>query len=267
VSAFDGVFAKLDRADEHIKTLYKKVQRWTLDEPYTFTNQDNSEKSERSYHIRLERAPDLLGWGVRIGDAVHNLRSSLDHIAWVCAGGDGVAPDWTEFPVFRDKSAYLSSDRVGGLNKISGIMNPVHRALIKECQPWRNPDGYERDDLWILHEFDRVDKHRVVTPILFVPLNMKGKVLVTYETEEAAKDAAPPLIVTPPQAPIYDGAEVFRIVTSQPFVDMQVDNRVIIGVALEYGDASTYRGGSNFILSKLAKRAREVAEQFRDAGL
>jgi hypothetical protein len=270
VTSLDGSFAKLDRADKHIQTLYEKVQRWGSQKPYSFTYEDNSEKTERRYDIVIEQAPNLLRWGVFVGDAVHNLRSALDHIAWQCAGGDGVAPDWTECPVFKDRDDFLKTGRGGGSNKIVGITDPRHRTLMEEFQPWHNPNGYEGDELWILHEFNRIDKHRVLTPILFVPLKVKGITRVTYATPEEAEDASPPLIVAPPQRSLYNGAEVFRVICSLPFVDMEMNTHLDVGIALEYGDArlgNIYRGGTNFVLTKLAKRVRGIAEQFRDTGI
>jgi hypothetical protein len=263
-----GTFAKLDRADHHVANLYSEVQVWGGREPYSLIEEDNPEKTERIYRVKIDHPPDVLGWGVQVGDAIHNLRSALDTLAWQAAGGDGVAPDWTEFPIFKDQSRYLNTGRGGGLYKISGVADPNHRALFEKCQPWRNPDGHDKDALWMLHEFDRIDKHRVVTPVFTVALKATGQVLVTYENEEAAQqaDAAPPILKSPPQAPVEDGAEVLRILTPSPFVEMQMNSRVDLGVSLQYGDRP-YRGGVHFLLTKMAQRARGIAEQFRDIGL
>ena len=264
MSVLDGAFAKLARAEEHMNILYELVQEWGREKPYTVPYEDNPEKTQRSYRLRMERAPDLLYWGAYIGDVVHNLRSALDHIAWQCAGGHGIAPDDTEFPIFLDEGKFRNASRPGGLHKIRGIKDPVHRALIEAAQPHAPGNGMENDYLWILHEFDREDKHRVLTPILFVPINMSMKVLVTYESDAAAESSTTPIISVPPYEPLHDGAEIFSVTTSAPFVDMQVQSDIFLGVALRYAD---FRGGSNFMLRKMVERTRGIAEQFRDAGL
>lgn len=154
------------------------------------------------------------------------------------------------------------------MNKIAGVKAPDYRTLFEQCQPWRNPDGHDKDALWMLHEFDRIDKHRVVTPVFMVALKATGQVRVTYPSDEAAKhaDATPPMLKSPPQAPVKDGAEVFRITTASPFVGVEMNSEIILGVSLQYGDRP-YRGGVRFLLNEMAKRARGIAEQFRDAGL
>ena len=261
-----GSFAKLDRADEHIGRLYDAVQVWIRQKPYSFTEHDNADKTERILRLKIHQPPDVLSWGVQVGDAIHNLRSSLDLIAWQAAGGDAGAPDWTEFPIFRDKTLYLKTGRGGGLNKISGVKDASHRALFKGCQPWQNPKGHDTDALWMLHEFDRIDKHRVVTPILTVPLQATGEIRVTYASEETAESSKPPIFKSFHIAPVEDGAEVFRVVSPTPVVQMEVSSLAILGVSLAYGPGPRY-GGVNFLLRKMAKRARGIAEQFRDAGL
>jgi hypothetical protein len=266
VTRLDGSFAKLDRADEHISGLHQAIQVWSGKQPYSLTEHDNPEKTERVYRLKIDQPPEALRWGVQVGDAIHNLRSALDLLAWQAAGGDGTAPSWTEFPIFKDETIYLNTGRGGGLNKISGVKDPGYRTLFKECQPWRNPDGHDKDALWMLHELDRIDKHRVVTPILTVPLRAAGQVLVTYQSKEAAENATPPIFSSPPQAPLEDGAEVVRVRTASPFVEMEMNTQTTLGVSLEYGDRP-YRGGVSFLLSKMAKRARGIVEQFRDAGL
>jgi len=270
VTRLAGSFAKLDRADHHIHALYDEIQVWIGKEPYSLAEHDNPDKTERRFRIKVNHPPDVLGWGVQIGDAIHNLRSALDLIAWQAAGGDGVAPDWTEFPIFKDKSLYFRERRPGGLSKIKGVTEPRYRAIFEKCQPWCNPDGHDRDALWMLHEFDRIDKHRVVTPVVMVPLRSTGQIRVTYPTEEAANaaDSTPPLMVTQPQTPVQEGTEIFRVITPSPFVEMEMDSDFNLGVSLEYGDAARpHRGGFSFLLKKMAKRARGIAKEFRDAGL
>src|SRR6202043_2947882 len=76
-------------------------------------------------------------WGALVGDCVHNLRSTLDHIVWDLSGGTGNAPDDSEFPVFIDFLKFFQRDKKGepargsGLWKIRGVIEDDAAAIIR----------------------------------------------------------------------------------------------------------------------------------------
>ncbi len=103
------------------------------------------------------------------GDALHNLRSALDHLAWELAerygsGGD----DQTAFPILAKEpnkgwSAYAAR-RLGGATH-SGVLS-----LLERYQPYRRDPRAPTDELlWILHRLNIVDKHHTVRPAVHLP--------------------------------------------------------------------------------------------------
>ena len=58
--------------------------------------------------------------------------------------------------------------RGSGLDKIQGVTDLDARAVIRNLQPYKAPEPH-RHPLWILHELDRVDKHRALHPVLAWP--------------------------------------------------------------------------------------------------
>src|SRR5690349_9702856 len=95
---------------------------------YAIVGEDNLQSTERAFYVVFSEIPDHVRWGVLIGDRVHNLRTSLDHVAWQAAGSSD-APSGTEYPIFKDRDLYEApiSNRTGGQWKIRGIQEPVLR--------------------------------------------------------------------------------------------------------------------------------------------
>jgi hypothetical protein len=93
-----------------------------------------------------------------IGDIVHNLRTSLDHaIAYVFRRA-GLPDKHVYFP-FGDELHEL----VGSVNgSVKNASADIATAIIDEIKPYK-AGTYE---LWALNKIDRLDKHRLIIPII-----------------------------------------------------------------------------------------------------
>jgi hypothetical protein len=83
----------------------------------------------------------------------------LDHLVWqlVIAYGKEAPGDWLEFPIFWEGEKYPAAAG----SKIKGV-SPEAADLIKRLQPY-NAVGAEKDhSLFILHDLNRIDKHRLL---------------------------------------------------------------------------------------------------------
>jgi hypothetical protein len=97
---------------------------------------------------------------VLAGEIVHHLRSSLDHVAWQLSSEAyrRTKAHAIEFPIFDTKP--VKKDEISRYDRrIKGITSPSARKIIKEIQPYQRPDPLD-DPLWIVHDMDRIDKHR-----------------------------------------------------------------------------------------------------------
>jgi hypothetical protein len=94
------------------------------------------------------------------------------------------------------------------------------------------------------------------------PLGIATNVEVIYL--HGGQNSPPPIVVLHTIA-FKKRAEAFSIVCPKPFIDMKMKAHLQIGIGLALDDASL--GGTNSALRNIAKGARRVAEQFRDAGL
>lgn len=89
------------------------------------------------------------------GDIVHNLRSSLDHLAHqLVIVGSGKEPSRRiEFPIAKDFDTYESEKT----RKVEG-MRPIAIKAIDNVKPYKGGN----EPLWRIHELDNIDKHRTL---------------------------------------------------------------------------------------------------------
>jgi hypothetical protein len=96
------------------------------------------------------------------GDAMQNLRSALDHVAYHLAtiGPKGsVPPSKVYFPIFKSASLYQIAKDAG---KIDCFRQDAIDA-IDSIEPYGRGAGHI---LWILHEVNRIEKHRLLVATL-----------------------------------------------------------------------------------------------------
>jgi hypothetical protein len=150
-----GVRLKTERAKKHIRDLDAAIGVYIADKPYTIGTKPHPVPAIDNvtlYVESLKSIPDDVP--LILGDAIHNLRSALDHLAWqlVEAGGGAPSKD-TYFPVAETEHQYKSAIGKGEIQKI-----PADALKIIEAkQSYVTLD----QNLWLLHHLDIVDKHRV----------------------------------------------------------------------------------------------------------
>lgn len=193
-----------------------------------------------------------------MGDMVHNLRSALDHAAYACSGP--TPPKGCEFPIFRDRRYFdfPDTDKRGHLYKIRGIRNEAVRTLIERAQPWQDPVSPEKHALWVVHQLDIQDKHRMLTPVASVPRVADLNVQVTYfdEGEHVATLHGKGWV------PFDKKAEAFTVSTGEPAskVDVKIGYQIGVNLLVD-GNEFAVQGA----LRKVSDYTRLVVEQIRDA--
>jgi hypothetical protein len=110
------------------------------------------------FAVERTRMPE--DWPLVLGDAIQNIRSSLDHAIW------DITPKRTRsrrtaFPIFTDRCEF----QVRGSPMIAGIPSPI-RTSVENIQPYKtllgNPDW---DPLAILATLNNLDKHRTLVAV------------------------------------------------------------------------------------------------------
>lgn len=162
-------------------------------------------------------------FGLIAGDAIHNLRCSLDHLAVELAKAGSAAKGGTmtakevagiQFPIVLSNDDFTKQLGRGRLKYVE----PSAQAIIESYQPYRMmPKAPERSNLYVLSELDNADKHRLLTTAGLAP----GIVKVNWPAT---------LIETPLKTPKTSGipqrgTEIgrFSFATPQREVDVTID--------------------------------------------
>jgi len=166
----EGCLAKLHRAKAHLDALEEASGEFRRgSEPVRLVREDKAEGSlvEFIYRAKISAQPPL-SMSVLVGDALYNLHSALDHLAWQLAllgSHPATPPTGSTFPIFRNRGRFWRTDtRTGNYTPWSGArriaaMPDDAQALIVELQPYCRGDDAIDHPLWLLHELSNTDKH------------------------------------------------------------------------------------------------------------
>ncbi len=172
--ASESFSRKLDRAETHIDALEYSIKRWLQSDAYTLVKKFEPETRDQVVRAKITQPFDE-GWPLLIGDAVHNLRSALDHIAYRLAydgyqaqNPGGTIPAGQQRRILFPVVAVSNDDRLSVedfyAQGIKGQLRYVASgpaARIEALQPYkRSPANPCADPLWIVNDLDIIDKHR-----------------------------------------------------------------------------------------------------------
>jgi hypothetical protein len=235
--SLDGCWAKVNRAYMHLSLLDARVGEFVDSDAYRFDREIDLKEPERLVVIlyaEAMREPQTEIWGAIIGDAVHNLRSALDHLVWQLTLANGHTPpaeiprrrnapnaEWRDigFPIHSipyplDVSRSLIPwDRAKEPKSLWGI-RPSLRAQFQRLQPFTHGKNAPKEPLAILNELWNIDKHRHLNLTNFlVGLHDVGSAKPELEFRVLQKRAPGPFKgrteigrvehIGPPYSPIY----------------------------------------------------------------
>jgi len=246
-----GVVLKLGRATRLVEELNAGRDAYLHGGSFFVDGQDEPGGDHVAYF--RQRQPLPLELGLLIGDALHNARSALDHLAWqlVLAGG-GTPTIQTGFPIVEDAAKFKRrvGDALRGADR--GAVDVV-RAL----QPWKGGD----DLLWRLHRLDIVDKHHLLMPLIASQhsLGIGG----TFNFPGMPPTEIPEIRLRPKSAgqPLRDGDEVFRMAAAAQQSDSHGwDHEYKLSFELRFADMTSSSGSSPLTdIELLVDHAQTVA--------
>jgi hypothetical protein len=153
----DGSRAKHRRANEHITLIGSLVDTFLKTAPYKVSMRQNPDQRLVYFVSSVSFPPEALS--LTVGDAIHNLRSALDHLAYqlVDIGTAGKGPfEDIYFPIAKDAQSYEKRKA----RKVAGMRKEAIDA-IDAIKPY----GGANDLLWNLHRLDIADKHRLLIAV------------------------------------------------------------------------------------------------------
>jgi len=231
--SYDAVWKKYERAGEHIKNL------WLAVEAFREANRDKvgtktDEQSGDVVHY-LKSVP-IVPVEIRLilGDAIHNLHSSLDYLAHAIVRPVGTkAVRDTKFPI-GDTAEGFSAE----LPRCVKGAREYCLQTFRRIEPYRGGNGHP---LWQLHKLDIVDKHRLPLTAVYNPM---GRTMTPQEREKFdtsfSRISQDPLLkflsvpsgmvgASAPELPLKEG----QILATLPAADAKHEMRFAFGVALD----------------------------------
>jgi hypothetical protein len=214
---FRSTDRKLFRALTHAETLNESIASWQ-DEPHEQLLEATPDGSRHLFGIRWARPAPLDEWSLLVGDAIHNYRSALDHIAYALSCRDSEQdPPPTEkscaFPLTRNPSGF--HDRIA---KDLADLKDATVASVEQAQPYRA--GPREEPLLSLAELDNIDKHRrlqvVAVALRGGEFNIEYDGRIQYVWNEQALDTTQPqtLLTLLPHPPTTRGLPGERAVSA-----------------------------------------------------
>jgi hypothetical protein len=158
-TTLSGITEKLRRASEHLESLQQISHEYLWEMPWAC--EIVTDRASCSYLVTVTQKPTPLRASTVFGDAIHNLRSCLDHLArqLVLANGgtptDG--PGGTMFPIL-DR---LNKDHLVDIRPFGSISGEA-RSAVAAVQPYLSGADYATHPLWRLNRLDNIDKHRLL---------------------------------------------------------------------------------------------------------
>jgi len=155
---FSGSRLKIKRANKHISDLNDALDGFIQTDFYSLAVNKDVDTGKQVLRIKfLKPIPESVP--LILGDAVHNLRTSLDFVASTIvriANGTG---DYVKFPI-RETRQKVEGAIKGG--EIQMAPPSVIAAIIDQIKPYRGGN----DPLYGLHELDIADKHLFLVPVI-----------------------------------------------------------------------------------------------------
>jgi hypothetical protein len=154
----DSARRKLNRADLKLGELETEIATWLKSDFYEITQHSYPKLSRHMLRTRLRKSPDP-EWGDRVGEALGQARSALDHLVKRLVAANNRTPVKTHvFPIYRREGDFKP-------RKIAGIA-PRWKAEIKSLQPYQRGSQFAEHPLFKLNALVQEDKHTDTNPVI-----------------------------------------------------------------------------------------------------
>lgn len=228
-----GVQLKLDRAEEHIDTVRQTIVAFLKREPRPFGYRtETTTRPDKSiecvlYAVVREQPPRTLA--PMIGDAIHNIRSALDHLVYELASPSERNTGRTEFPIFSDEGQFKKHSPA----MLKGITGDA-RTLIQRVQPYIASNPPRHDPLAILKKLSNLDKHRLLVPMIAAVSEIDS--MVASDNAEIRFEFLEP-------GPVEHDARImaFTATPRDPSVEMPVSTQTALQIGLRDTGADDLR--------------------------
>jgi hypothetical protein len=162
VVRIDKIRHKIERAKKHIQGLDLAQQLFIDSDPYVVESHYDPDWEDKGRTIYRVLGLPAIPYDISLitGDAIHNLRTALDHLAYCLAevsSPQGFDERLISFPICESVNEHEA--KLGG--QIKGILRQDVIDAMRLAEPYKGGKGYG-NTLWRLHKLDIIDKHRLL---------------------------------------------------------------------------------------------------------
>lgn len=191
-----NIESKIKRAEKHIQSLSKEIPTWSAKNPVKADCVINDGQLGFKLILKnFEEPSSLSNWALSTGECIHNLRSSLDNLAYALARikqDPPAKPRAIKFPIYQDEVQFNKQSK----STLEQLTNQASD-LITKIQPFQrnnvNVEGKpENDPLVILNWLSNIDKHQIPIIIHLPPNSIAHSASVEYYSDEEASLNVPP---------------------------------------------------------------------------
>lgn len=234
----DGVYAKIQRANEGIKNLDVEISEFLASltapdrlKPYEVIRQLESDGREYVFRVRGNISVPLR-FAVLTGEILHNLRSSLDHLIVALIIANNKTPNGNnQFPICPSHKAWMNAKKDGRINGLSASAI----SILDGKQPYHNKAPLTHA-LWALNEMGNQDKHSLLH-VVASAAKLGENVTVGSNDDSAASAVLGPIEIDGFYAKrcaiTEEGAEVFRIALAKPEPTFEANAEIALQIVFE----------------------------------
>jgi hypothetical protein len=235
IHLLDGCWAKLDRAEESIRTLDREAMAFFNTDPAPYKIVGEHKKGGFEYVFMAYGDPAVpLRFSVIAGEIVHHLRSSLDHLVHALVVKSGNSPTKrNQFPICSTRDNFESCQK-----EALKYVPTSARKLIMAVQPYTTTTP-KNTVLHVIQEYDNRDKHNLLVVVTtVVQLGQE----ITIGVDDAIADSSERKGKTPaitglgdpsPKKISKEGTEVFSIHLAEPAPEVFAKANVVPQLAFE----------------------------------
>lgn len=147
---------KIKRARDLTEGLMTQVGAYMSREPI-YQEVAGNPDGKKVLRLRIDERP-YEDWATLAGDAIHNARAALDHLAGsLVLENGGITTRDTAWPFAKDAESFNKAAK----RTLKGASDNAC-AVIKSTRPWQGGNDW----LWLLSQLDNGDKHNILAPVV-----------------------------------------------------------------------------------------------------
>ncbi len=155
---FEPSRLKVKRANKHISDLHEMLSEFAKSDFYKLTSETNVQRGINFLRFDIDKSGfPLEDAALIMGDALHNMRSSLDLLYYQIVLNP---TNWTRFPIFASRDELIN--KLNSAVKQKQITVSIQNYIFDNIKPYKGGNPF----LWGLHDLNITDKHQIIIPVI-----------------------------------------------------------------------------------------------------